>query len=161
MKQSFLLLILALVFTTCFQQKGQPIERIVHDYYEIYNQRQDLNRFLEFYDDSIILEDIINGDRIEGKAALKNFLDWGNTDFKLLDSNSLSVSETIIQGNQAVIKGYFTGFQWGEAKFGPMHFTTILTFNESEKIIKQVDWINYPANLVDYTKRKNSNDWIK
>ena len=90
-----------------------------------------------------------------------NFLDWENTKFKILDGNSLIIIEKIIKENKAIVSGYFTKFQWGEHEFESMHFTTILTFNDSDKIIKQVDWINYPTDLVNYNERKNSNDWIK
>ena len=58
-------------------------------------------------------------------------------------------------------KGYFTPFKWGNAEFEAMYFTTLLNFNEQGKIIKQVDWINYPSTLVDYDNRKNANEWIQ
>ena len=28
------------------------------------------------------------------------------------------------------------------------------------KIVRQVDWINYPSSLFDYSNRQNSNLWI-
>ena len=161
MKQVITVLLFGLLFNACSIDKDSAIERIVDDYYKIYNKRQDIDKFIGFYDNDILLEDIINGDRIEGKSDLKIFLNWGNLNFKILESNSLKITEKIIKGNKAVVKGYFTKFQWGQIEFGPMHFTTILTFNDSNKIIKQVDWINYPTGLVNYDERKNSNEWIK
>lgn len=161
MKQVFILLIFGLFFNACSIDKESTIERIVEDYYKIYNKRQDIDKFIGFYDNDILLEDIINGDRIEGKSDLRNFLNWGNPDFKTLEGISLRITEKIITENKAVVKGYFTKFQWGENEFEPMHFTTILTFNKSNKIIKQVDWINYPTSLINYDEKKNSNEWIK
>jgi len=161
MKQVITILIFGLLFNGCSFDKNNTIERIVDDYYKTYNKRQDLDKFIEFYDNHILLEDIINGDRIKGKSALRNFLNWENPNFKILENNSLKITEKIIKENKAVVKGYFTKFQWGENEFESMHFTTILIFNKSDKIIKQVDWINYPNDLVNYDKRKNSNKWIK
>lgn len=162
MKHVFtLLIIFGLLFSSCSIDKDQTIERIVDDYYKTYNKRQDIDKFIGFYDNDILFEDIINGDRIEGKSDLRNFLNWGNPNFKIIESNSLRITEKIIKGNKAVVKGYFTKFQWGENEFESMHFTTILTFDDSDKIIKQVDWINYPADLVNYEEKKNSNEWIK
>lgn len=154
-------LLIGLIFHSCSNREGSDIDKIVEDYYQTYNTRQEIEEFILFYDESIVLEDIINGDRIAGKEALRNFFDWGNPNFKSLDTINLMVNEKIIKDNKAVIKGYSARFQWGGTEFGFMHFTTILTFNESGKIIKQVDWINYPSNLVDYDTRKNSNRWIK
>ena len=161
MKQVVTILIFGLLFSSCSFDKNNTIESILDDYYSTYKKRKDIDKFIEYYDNYIVLEDIINGDRIEGKSALRNFLDWENPNFKVLGDNSLTVTEEIIDINKAVVKGYFTKFQWGEYEFESMHFTTILIFNESGKIIKQVDWINYPNTLVDYNKRKNSNEWIK
>lgn len=117
--------------------------------------------FLGYYADDILLEDIVNGNKIIGKNNLKQFFDWENTDFKMLESTNLIVLDKIIEGDKAVLQGYFTKFRWANSGFEPMHFTSILTFDVLNKIIKQVDWINYPANLVDYENRKNSNSWIK
>lgn len=136
------------------------IKPIVEAYYKSFQERSNFERFLSFYDEDIVLEDIINGDSIVGKKAFSDFFDWNNPNFKLLESNSLIIKNQVIEGNRAVTQGYFTPFQWGERTFGPMHFTTILTFNQKGKIVKHVDWINYPSTLVDYTKRKDSNSWI-
>lgn len=51
-------------------------------------------------------------------------------------------------------------FKWKDSSFEAMYFTTILTLNETGKIIRQIDWINYPATLVNFNLRKNSNEWI-
>ena len=160
MKQIFALLMFGMLFSACSIDKDRTTERLVDDYYKTYNKRQDIDKFIGFYDNDILLEDIINGDRIQGKSDLRKFLDWGNPNLKILEINSLIITEKIIKGNKAVVKGYFTKFQWEESEFESMHFTTILTFNDSDKIIKQVDWINYPTNLVNYDEKKNSNEWI-
>ena len=161
MKIPFVLCILiGLNFCSCSEEESS-IDKIVEDYYKTFNKRQDFNKFLSFYDEKIILEDIINGDRVIGKKELRDFFDWNNPNFKSLDSNSLIIENIIIDKNTSVVKGYFSRFQWGHSEFESMHFTTILTFNESKKIVKQVDWINYPTTLVNYNERKNSNEWIE
>ncbi|MDC6367029.1 MULTISPECIES: nuclear transport factor 2 family protein [Flavobacteriaceae] len=137
------------------------IKSTVDAYYETYRYRKDFEQLLSFYDDEIILEDYINGDRIEGKKALQDFLDWDNPNFKMIEPFALEISDQLIDGNKVVTKGYFSKFQWGEYEFGPMQFVTILTFNRNGKIIHHEDWINYPSNLIDYNTRVDSNDWIK
>ena len=136
------------------------IRDIVSEYYNTYQERTDFEKFLSFYSEEIILEDIINADKIAGKKELSNFFGWNRPGFHKLESNALVIHEQIIEGNTAVTKGHFTPFTWHEVDFEAMHFTTLLTFDEAGKIIKQVDWINYPSSLVDYSTRKNSNEWI-
>ncbi|BDS11557.1 nuclear transport factor 2 family protein [Aureispira anguillae] len=163
MKQTIHLLLYLLAgsfFYSCETAQSNSIEKTIEEYYQVFNQRQEFERFLDFYDKNIILEDIINGDSIVGKQNLKDFLDWSNPGFERLTENSLVVVDKIIDKNNAVIKGYFTAFKWGGKLFEAMHFTTILTFGKSGKIIKQVDWVNYPSTLINYNERKNSNKWI-
>jgi len=116
--------------------------------------------FLEFYADGVVFEDIVNGDRLVGKQALEKFLNWTHPDFQLLEEDALVVEETFIAENTAIVNGYFTRFKWGESEYEAMHFTTQLTFDMDGKIVRQVDWINYPASLVDYSNRQNSNLWL-
>ncbi|WP_136467933.1 hypothetical protein [Flagellimonas onchidii] len=88
-------------------------------------------------------------------------MDWNNPNFQKIEKDALVIYDQIIDKNKVVTRGYFTEFLWDGARFEAMHFITILTFNNSGKIIKQIDWINYPSNLIDYEKRRNSNEWIK
>lgn len=152
--------IISMVIFSC-TPKDENISKIAREYYETYQERNDFEKFLSFYDENIVLEDIINADRIIGKKALKEFFAWNNLSFKKVDTSIFVIYEQTIEENRVITSGHFTEFLWGEQKFEAMHFVTILTFNQSGKIIKQVDWINYPSNLIDYTKRKNSNEWIK
>lgn len=135
--------------------------KVVADYYVTYQAHDDFGKFMEFYDDKVVLEDMINGDKIEGKEALRNFFNWSNPDLQQIGNDFMVVEEVIVEGNKAVAKGYFAPFKYGESEFEAMQFTTILTFNDAGKIVRHVDWINYPNKLVDYNTRKNSNEWLK
>ena len=161
MNQTLSILLTVTIFISCSLQYNTNVEELVTEYYKIYDERQDFESFINFYDENVVFEDVINGDKITGKEALTHFFDWKNPDFIKVSENNLVVLDRIIQGNKAVIKGYFTEFRWDKMEVEAMHFTTILIFNDSQKIIRQVDWINYPASLVDYNNRKNSNDWIE
>ena len=162
MKQTLIVFtLLGLVLYACSTEKEDSAENTVDNFFETFNMRQEFDKFLGFYAEDVVLEDMINGDRVVGKEQLRNFFDWDNPDLKIIGPNSLVVSEKIIEQNKAVVKGYFTKFLWQGTEFEAMHFTTILTFNEAGKIIKQIDWINYPTTLVNYNERKNSNHWIR
>ena len=144
----------------CKDSKNENLRTIAQDYFSAYQKQDDFQKFLSFYNEQIILEDIINGDRVKGKKALAAFFDWDNPDLSRSESMALVLEDLIVDGNKVVAKGFFTPFQWKNTSFESMHFTTILTFNVQCKIIKQTDWINYPNTLVDYQTRKNANEWI-
>lgn len=161
MKQLPLLLIIEILFISCTRTGDPDIPKITSQYYQTYSERTDFDKFLHFYADTMILEDMIMGERIEGKQSFARFLDWENQLFSLKDSAALVVTDQVFKENKAVTRGYFTPFSWAGTDVEAMHFTTILEFNEAGKIIKHTDWINYPAYLIDYDKRKNSNAWIQ
>lgn len=137
------------------------IKGVVDAYYSVYMERTNFESFLSFYDDQALLEDIVSGERIVGKKNLTNFFNWDHKGLKKNERNSLVIYDQVIDENKVVTRGYFTPFLWKESKFDAMHFVTLLYFNDSGKISKQIDWINYPNNLLDYSSRKNANKWIK
>lgn len=139
---------------------NHDLKYTIDEYYQTYAERQDFEKFLAFYDSSMVLEDIVFGERIEGLANFRAFFDWSNPIFELQDSVALIVTDQIIEKNDVVTSGYFTPFTWGGIDVEAMHFTTILRFNTEGKIIQHVDWINYPSYLINYESRKNSNEWI-
>jgi len=158
MKQ-FISFFILISFYSCHENDINT-KQIIESYYQTYQDRNNFQKFLSFYDENIILEDIMFGEKIIGKEKFAEFFDWENPKFKKLEEKTLIIKEQIFDKNKVVTKGYFTPFKWGEYECEAMHFTTILTLNETGKIIKHVDWINYPSTLIDYEKRKNSNDWI-
>ena len=153
-------LFLGIFAFSCSTKTKPDISSIAAEYYKTYQQRSDFESFLSFYDENMVLEDIIFGERIEGKASFAEFFDWENPLFTSKDSVALVIERQTIAGYEVVTQGYFTPFSWGDIDVGNMHFTTLLTFNTEGKIIRHVDWINYPNHLINYDKRKDSNSWI-
>ncbi len=153
--------LILLVSLSSYAQNDNATGEMTRDYYRVYNDRQDFEKFLSFYADDIVLEDMVNGDRIEGIKNLRAFFDWPNPNYENSEENVVVIIDQIIEGNKSVVRGYFTPFKWGTTTVEAMHFTTILIWNDAGKIVKHIDWINYPAYVVDYDTRKNSNDWIK
>ena len=152
---------LIFIVVSCDKNKTQSTKEITTQLYKVYRERADFEKFLSFYDEDMILEDFIFGERIEGKENFKAFFDWPNPKFQKLEADALVVEDIIVEDSKAVVTGYFTSFKWGEYESKPMRFTTILEFNEAGKIIKHKDWINYHNTLIDYEKRKDSNDWLR
>jgi hypothetical protein len=134
------------------------VKQITVEYYKTYQASNDFVKFLDFYAAEIELQDIINGDKIQGKEKLKDFFNWNHPELIRNDSLTLIIKDQIFRDKKVITTGYFTPFKWGELEVEAMHFTTILYFNKSHKIIKQIDWINYPSSLI--ANRKNSNNWI-
>ncbi|KAA3637617.1 MAG: nuclear transport factor 2 family protein, partial [Bacteroidetes bacterium] len=132
----------------CNPAEGPNVQNITSQYFQTYAERADFDKFLDFYADTLILEDMMMGERIEGKESLARFFDWENQLFSLKDSVALVVTDQIVEGHKSVTRGYFTPFTWAGTDVEPMHFTIILEFNDAGKIIKQTDWINYPAYMI-------------
>ena len=152
--------VLLFSFSCVSQHSKQTFRSTIEAYYQTYQERDDFEKFLNFYAEDMVLEDVILGEKISGKAAFAEFFDWSNPNFSKTDSSTLIIESQIIDERQVLTKGYFTPFKWGDTVVEAMHFATILTFDEMGKIKKQVDWINYPNNLIDYNNRKNANQWI-
>lgn len=161
MKEFIPLHMISIILTVCVGCQQQDTTETLQVFYKTYSDRKDFEAFMAYYDEDAVLEDMVNGDKIIGKKSLRQFFDWHNPEYKPLEDESVVVTSTVVEGNRAVATGFYGRFQWGSNQFGRMQFTTILTFNEAGKIIKHIDWINYPSSLVDYNNRKDSNKWLE
>lgn len=156
-----LLLLSVLCIGACKYQPDNDMAQTIDAYLATYAERQDFESFLSFYSEDVVLEDIISGERIVSKSALKDFFDWNNPAYHKIEESTLIVQSITIEKNKAVVEGYFTAFKWGDSVFEAMHFVSMFTLNDKNKITQQTDWINYPNTLVDFATRKNANDWIE
>lgn len=160
----FALLVLAIpmfAYYSYFTKEYNPIEETVNVYYKVYQQRTDWPGFLNFYAEDVVLLDYVGGYKIEGKTTFAQFFNWPDPRFKKGAINALEITSQTISKNTVTTQGFFTPFTWGDIEVEAMQFTTILEFNADGKIVKHIDWINYPDYLIDYKTRVNSNDWIE
>lgn len=144
----------------CCQSPNHTIEQKVDEFIRLYQERTDFDSFLELYATDMVLEDIITGYRMEGRDRFAEFFNWPDERFQKRAEKTFIIEHTIIEGNQATLKGYFTPFIWDGKNVEAMQFVTLLTFNDAGKIIKHIDWINYPNDLIDYAQRGNANEWV-
>jgi hypothetical protein len=146
--------------TACVSITEQPtkLELLAKDYFEVYAQRSDFNQFMAFYDDNAELRDIIYGNYLQNKTAIRHFLDWSRGSFKVKAGNRiLTVTQQTSDANIVVTEGYFHAFEYDGTLLGPWLFSITLEFNTKGKIIKQTDWINYTPRE-QFLSGKNMNE---
>jgi len=133
------------------------LEQVVTEYFNVYQQRSDFEKFLSFYHQDAVLEDVVYGNLVKSKKAIKAFLNWQDPNFALIDKdNALVIQKQVMQGNTVITEGYFTEFNYYGKKLGPWRFIILLEFNDEHKIIRHVDWINYTPRE-QYLGGKNMN----
>lgn len=164
-----------ILLTGCQHSVNQPVEntnenastqptdiqihKTVEQFFKTYSQRQDFDSFLAFYSESIVLEDLVYGERVHGKEALRGFYRWDSGEVKLIDGEALKVTKQLVSSNQAVTRGVFLPFYFHGKKMGPWRFVIWQEFDENGHIIKQFDWINYtPKETFIGGENLNGND---
>jgi len=141
---SLLIITSILIFPQCKNDQSSKIYNIVTDYYQTYQARTDYKKFMTFYAEDIVLDDVINKTVITGKEELLSFFDWTNPSFQKVGDHALEITDQHISNLTVTTSGNFSAFQWDGKRYEPMRFTTVLTFNPEGKIIRQLDWIDYP-----------------
>lgn len=96
MKYAFFLFLVSLIGQSCSIPEDQLTAERAKAFYDVYSSRQHFGKFLDYYADSVVIEDMINGDRIVGKKAVSVFFDWSNPAFQLNGTKALVVTEMII-----------------------------------------------------------------
>lgn len=144
MRRSVTLLFLVFCLAACRSTSStSAIQHSVSQYFDIYSNRADFDAFMSFYAEDAQLQDLVYGNHIRGKEALREFFRWDADPIRFEGSSSLVISEQVIQGNQVVTRGHFVEFDYLQQKMGPWRFVIWQEFNERGKIIRQEDWINY------------------
>ena len=150
---NLLAIFIALLVTNCTDnQPNKELSLIVDDYIQTYQEREDWEKLLSFYSDSIYLNDINLGMEFNGIDSFKVFYDWPNSNFKKLspEQEHFFIDDVIVLENKAIIRGNFNPFYWkGEVQEWAGPFIFCLYFNEDNKIIQQYDYVKYPARFLE------------
>lgn len=144
MKKFGLIFLGLMVFFSCEKNQNQAIgER----YFEIYAQREDLNAFKSFYNDTIEYENVILQTGLAPIATdeliVTNF-SWNDKQMVYENGKILEVSSLISNDTLIVAHGRFMPYQYQGFQIPSMQFTTWLFLDDQKKIKKQIDWFNYP-----------------
>lgn len=143
--KAIILIILCMVLCNAQATKKNTytLHEIGSDFFKLYAERKDFEYFMSFYAADAVLEDIVYGNYIVSQNEIKKFLNWKNKSYKNINKNTLVVQKQVIMGNTMVTEGYFTEFSYDNKKMGPWRFIIWLEFDKTNKIIREVDWINY------------------
>ncbi len=158
-------LILGLYTTACTMQpnasqeaKQLNLKKITEHYFELYKERENFEEFMEFYDENAVLEDIVYGNYIESKSKIAAFLNWHDVNFSSGSvAQTLVIQKQVFDNNIVVTEGYFTPFAYAGSDMGPWRFVIWLEFDQNNKIVRHVDWINYTPRA-NYLGGENLNE---
>lgn len=153
--QNYILLLSVIILCcsgcTNVQTETSPLQDTVDDYIKTYQERNDWEKMLSFYSDSIYLYDPNLQYECNGMEEFKFFYNWPDTNFRKFspEQANLTVEDLMIEGNKAVLRGRFNPFYWqGQLQDWPGGYTIWLFFNEDQKIIQQYDYIIYPPEII-------------
>ena len=133
------------------QQREQLTRETALAYFETYQHREDWDSLLSFYREDIQFKDANLGYETQGIEAFKEFYNWPDTSFrKIVDDQQHLVLETMmVQDSIVVGSGQLNPFFWNnDLQEWPDDFTIWLYFDENMRIYKQIDWVHYPAWMI-------------
>lgn len=122
-------------------------------YFDRYAARDDWPGFLEQFEDALAFSDPVANVELDSRRQFEQFYFWPDPVFSKHPDypRSLVLKELIVTGSRGIGVGYFTPFNYHGVTFGdrePMRFAIWLEWNRAGKIVRQTDWIDYPADLV-------------
>ena len=149
-------LLLQLIFLISCQKEvstEQPIKDLATTFFEHYAERSDWQGFLDLYSDSVYFQDVIFRMELNGKTAFKTFYNWPDSNFMKHPEypETLVLEDLAVNDSSAVGRGYFTPFYYGGMLYDDaknMRFTMWLYFDQQGKIIRHIDFIEYPPSFL-------------
>lgn len=130
------------------------VEQVAREFFTTFAERKDWGKMLSFYRYDMHFEDVMLQIKIFNKEDFKNFYNWEEGEFQKLaaDQPHLVLKSLVVNDSIAVGTGYFNPFYYnGELqdwKWGS-EFTIWLQFDEQLKIKRQVDFIEYPDDILE------------
>lgn len=146
-KHLFLAALASVSLFSCQNNEKKKAEEVAQLFFETYAERKDYNKIKSFYNDSVAYENVIQNTstiNFETGYLLNNVLSWNDKSIAYEGGKALKVKEIISNDTVVVVNGEFNSYTYNGFQFLPMRFTTYLYLDKNYKIVKQVDWFNYP-----------------
>ncbi len=136
------------------------LKAITNSYFMAYNDHN-IDRMLLFYDDSAVLIDKTLDHSLQGPKEFRRVATeafngpspvYKNLRFKVFGMEQDDYKVTV--------KGEMQGIEWNRGYLSNWKFRSEIFYNEMGKIIKQVDYIDYPQQVISDANRygkKNKN----
>ncbi|QTV05311.1 hypothetical protein [Faecalibacter bovis] len=160
MKFKILFLATASLLFSCQNKEISKSEEVARKYFETYSAKTDYNQMKSFYNDSVDYENVIQNTSVikfETGYLLNELFAWNDKSLAYENNKVLKVDGVIANDSMAVVNGQFNSYTYNGFTFAPMKFTTYLYFDKNHKIIKQVDWMNYPiGDLIELYQMEQS-----
>ncbi|MBS7333952.1 MAG: hypothetical protein KIG88_10195 [Weeksellaceae bacterium] len=160
MKFKILFLATAGLLFSCQNKEISKSEEVARKYFETYSAKTDYNQMKSFYNDSVDYENVIQNTSVikfETGYLLNELFAWNDKSLAYENNKVLKVDGVIANDSMAVVNGQFNSYTYNGFTFAPMKFTTYLYFDKNHKIIKQVDWMNYPiGDLIELYQMEQS-----
>ncbi len=133
---------------------SKEVEKVARDFFATFAARDDWEKMLSFYRYDMQFEDVALQVKVFNKEDFKDFYNWTDPNFRKLspEQQHLELADLVVSGNIAVGRGHFNPFLWQDQlqawKWGS-EFTIWLYFDEQLKIKRQIDFIEYPDDILE------------
>ena len=136
--------------------RTEQVAATARDYFTTFAERQDWEKLCSFYREDMIFEDIILQIQLDSLWQFKKFYKWDEEggNFRKLspEQQHLTLESLVANDTLAVARGHVNPFyyydQLIDSEWG-MSFTIWLYFDDSLKISRQIDWMEYDPNVME------------
>lgn len=144
MRKFLLLLSAGFLLMSCTIKQDKNV-KIIHDFYNVFSERKDVDKLMDFYSTHPIWEDGLLNSTLEGKDQIKSMYGWEDSNFKNHPNYSELVSIKNILANDSVVavSGQYNPYYYNGNLIPETPFTSWFYLNKEGKIEKQVEWIQY------------------
>jgi hypothetical protein len=141
-------------------------------FFDTYAERQDWDAFCSFYREDLQFKDVLLQLELDSLWKFKRFYNWPDTNFAKLspEQKHVEIHTMVVQDSIVTAYGHFNPFYWYDQKIEEpwgMEVVFVLHFDQDQKIIRQVDWIEYAPetlqSVIDRVREKGLQkvpDWL-
>ena len=129
------------------------LKAITNGYFLAYNEHN-VNKILRFYDPNAVLIDKHLNNTVTGQKEFKRVATeafegpsplYRNLHFKIYGMEQ--------DGYKMIVRGEMQGIEWDRGYLANWKFRSEIFYSEKGKIVKQIDYVEYPDDVLKYKKK--------
>jgi hypothetical protein len=139
------LLFLLPVFLMISCSKENKTHKIGERFFEIYSQRNDIQKMVSFYSADFQYENVnFHSEANDAKFLYESFYNWSDPNFKFSGKETIKLENLLTNDSTIIAKGVTMPYDYNGKHVEGTRFVIWLELDKDLKIKKQTDWFDYP-----------------
>lgn len=143
--------ILSFFLISCDSLNQKKNMKTAQEFYQTYAERKDVKKLMSFYSELPVYIDAVPQITVKGKENIQNQYNWSDPSYKIHPQypQTVKIDQIISNDSIVIVSGQYNPYYYNDKLINKMQFNSWLYFNKEGKIVKQIEWVQYPMDILE------------